>query len=547
MNRNLVGIIISVIGIILFIVAGLIFLPHSDYSHSLVSSEKFEELKSTRSEAETSLATNIEFNNYRIYQSNNTWYYSIVENNPHAYNPTIHINDSLKIAFNSDSILGPDDIAAGKSIDFIVYNSKEYSSYQLATTTLPIISIHHDNTIQKNTDTNFSFELFDNTANAIKRIVRSNGKIHIRGGITSNTTKQSYRINLRSDSIGEHSRKNNLALLSMREDDDWILYSPYSESTKIRNVLNSELWRQTSRSRNNAMPLGIENRYVEVIDNGNYIGLYALSTTIDDKLVGTRNTPNRQSFIFKNQNWEWHIDDEDLWQSYELKTDRNINEQSAWDTLSEYVKKCTTDFDYKYIIEHTNIDSLIDFMLFTNFTNNIDTIQGSGTKNLYLLFEKTADDYIVSYIPWDFDLTWGEALWDGDIRNKNLYSIDYNTIPDGTGSLLDKIAKKDTTIETKLKKRYAELRASAWSSDNIEKLIQQSQESVHDSGAYKREQARWPDTLYDDEDLTNLREYIKQHTSYLDYLYGITNIEPSYPTPFIQDSEDAQDQIDLTD
>lgn len=534
MNRNIVGIIISVISIGLFIAAGLLLLPHSSYSSSLVSNEEFERLKRERTESDVNLATTIEFNDKRIYQANDTWYYSIIKNDANAYNPNIRINDSLKIAINSNTIINSDAITKGESIDFIVYNSEKYSNYKLAITTLPIVSLHHDNTIIQSSDVDFKFELYDNTENAIQRNIHSDGKIHIRGGINAGALKSSYRINLRSDSVGEHSRKNDLSLLGMRPDDDWILYSPYSDPSKVRNILNAELWRQAHQDKNSNQTASTENRYVEVIDNGNYLGIYALGTPIDNKAANIKNTvTNSNDFLFKKQRWD--NNSPIIERLYELKSEQNVNKDAAWSTLTEYIEKTNVNFDYDYAKNHIDLNSLIDYVLFTDFTNNVDTLNSSDTKNLYLSFKNTPNGYIVSYIPWDFDLSWGEAL-DSD----RLFEVDYDHYINSDGSILGKMAKADPSIKKKVENRYAELRTTVWSNENIEKILKKYEQDVYNSGAFEREKQRWPDGQYDDTRLENLRGYIQQRTDYIDYKYGLVESEPFYQTPFLLQEDEEE-------
>jgi hypothetical protein len=173
--------------------------------------------------------------------------------------------------------------------------------------------------------------------------------------------------------------------------------------------------------------------------------------------------------------------------------------------------------------------------LFTDFTDNVDTLNSSDTKNLYLSFKNTSNGYIVSYIPWDFDLSWGEAL-DSD----RLFEVDYDHYINSDGSILGKMAKADPSIKKKVENRYAELRTTVWSNENIEKILKKYEQDVYNSGAFEREKQRWPDGQYDDTRLENLRGYIQQRTDYIDYKYGLVESEPFYQTPFLLQEDEEE-------
>lgn len=533
MNRRIVRILLLIISVGLFFAAAYVLIPSTDYRSSLVSNEEYETIKNERTESETDVIKSIEFNGNPIYQASNTWYYSIIEEARNSYNPNITIDHRFKIAFRDDEILNDKDIADSKAIDFIVYDNSKYSQYRLAVTTLPIIHIDHNDEIPYREDVNMTFSLFDNRKNIINRVIKSRGKIHVRGGLNAGNPKVSYRINLRELSLGRNERNNNLSLLGMRKDDDWILYAPYSDCEKIRNVLNSQLWRETSTNNGyTANPTGTDNRFVEVINNGVYSGIYALSTTIDEKALGLQKdeaTGNYSSYIYKNENYHpipgYTIDDN----RYTLKTNKVDDEKATWNTLLEYNQNVKENFNYDYAISHLNLDSLIDYILFSNFTNNVDTLTGRATKNLFLLFKQKDEDYEIVYIPWDFDMTWGgSSAWD-----KN-YKMDYNYDLKNEGTELDLLVKNNPSLKQRVLDRYAALRKTIWSNEHINSLIDNYEKDIYGSGAYEREKERWPQGAYIDSGLKYFREYVKQRIEYIDYKIGYSSKKPNYETPLIK-------------
>ncbi len=81
--------------------------------------------------------------------------------------------------------------------------------------------------------------------------------------------KKSYRLETQ-DSFGEN---NNVSLMGMPEENDWILYAPYSDKTLMRNVITFQLDRNMGN-------YSSRTRYCELILNGSYEGIYVLMEKI---------------------------------------------------------------------------------------------------------------------------------------------------------------------------------------------------------------------------------------------------------------------------
>jgi len=98
-----------------------------------------------------------------------------------------------------------------------------------------------------------------------------NGKISIeyRGSQSQSFPKKSYALETQ-DSIGNN---NNVSLLGMPVENDWILYAPYSDKSLMRNFLTFDLGRKMG----NYSPRTV---YCELVVNGDYKGIYILMEKI---------------------------------------------------------------------------------------------------------------------------------------------------------------------------------------------------------------------------------------------------------------------------
>ena len=86
------------------------------------------------------------------------------------------------------------------------------------------------------------------------------------------------------DSVGDDLV---VSLLGLPEEEDWILYGPYSDKTLMRNVLGYELARQLGYYSSST-------KFCEVVLNNEYMGLYVLMEKLKrDKDVGTSDIARR--------------------------------------------------------------------------------------------------------------------------------------------------------------------------------------------------------------------------------------------------------------
>ncbi|MBK9255590.1 MAG: CotH kinase family protein [Saprospiraceae bacterium] len=98
-----------------------------------------------------------------------------------------------------------------------------------------------------------------------------NGKIgiEIRGSSSQMFPKKGYGFETRKDD----GSNNNVALLGMPQENDWVLHGPYSDKSLIRNMLCYIL-------AGDVMDYAPRGRYCELVINGNYLGVYVLMEKI---------------------------------------------------------------------------------------------------------------------------------------------------------------------------------------------------------------------------------------------------------------------------
>jgi len=125
-----------------------------------------------------------------------------------------------------------------------------------------------------------------------------------------------------------------VTLLDLPEENDWILYAPYSDKTLMRNVLAFEIAQQLDF-------YSSRYRYCDVILNGEYIGVYVLL----EKIKRDENRVNIAELT------EDDISGDELTGGYILQIDRLDSSNVGWQSLPFYPEADTIDYIIEYPIE----------------------------------------------------------------------------------------------------------------------------------------------------------------------------------------------------
>ena len=342
--------------------------------------------------------------------------------------------------------------------------------YELYLTTLPILEL----TTADGEDIGD-----EDTAIVVEGI---GGTAHVRGDTSRGFAKKNYKIEL----------DEKVSFLGMRRDDDWVLYGAYNDQERVRNVFSTNLW-YASCCGNNAPGVsnGNEYRYVELILNGRYTGLYALGYKPDQKQFDIR----EGEYLFMRKTYE---------ETYDLCGSlTKEHEAEALDMLLHGAYR-------------EDEASSMDLWLFIALSAGVDNV----SKNTYLAIKKAPDSMIAVYCPWDLDYTWGNVWCDSPDDNFTLPYAVPSTVPCG---MIDyyvyrELLKGNGEMIEKLRARYRELRAGKWSTEAIMEMIDECEASVFDSGAYARDTERWEASTQIDPNLklSRFREYVSARLSRTD-------------------------------
>jgi hypothetical protein len=328
-----------------------------------------------------------------------------------------------------------------------------------------------------------------------------NGKISIeyRGSQSQSFPKKSYALETQN-SIGNN---NNVSLLGMPVENDWILYAPYSDKSLMRNFLTFDLGRKLG----NYSPRTV---YCELVVNGDYKGIYILMEKIkrdNDRVDIAKLDTNDLAgdsltggYIIKVDKFTGTGGWEDSWQSnYSTIGGNPLTIQYHYpesdDMLPQqksYIESYVDSFEYalsasffadttigynKYI----DVNSFIDFYIVKELTLNLDR------HSTFMYKDRRSNGGKLTMGPlWDFNLAFGNVDYsNGGIPTgwvvNSVFGGDH---PFWFERLLD-----DTTYQNKLKCRWEYLRERSFSQDSIFNFIDSI--SFYLDSAQQRNFQRW--------------------------------------------------------
>ena len=496
-------------GIILFSAALFICSVHSVadkfiYEDFLVSHEEFSEIINSRETTDKELLLKIRFNNYDLFYDElfSRWYYSVIPENPNlnpafSFTPT---EKNVKIAFS-------DTAAPGRTISFIAYTDTLMKTYELVVTTLPLVQIENKNIDFSNLDRDATykirFKMYDNRSAATDTIVLSEGMLHIRGRGSATFPKKPFRLTLTHNGTGNNPDENQISLLGLRSDGDWLLYPSYNDQERIRNVFSSNLWFESCGNDNSFnIKNGNEYRYIELFFNQQYWGLYAIGYPIDAKQmnISPDSIGEYDEYLFIQANWGPISKDGQLNNVETLIDMREDNLAYGFDYMRKYHASV---FDETIDnLWHNDADNAIDiwlYLLLIQADDSISPYRYRQINNVLYTIKMTNDGRKYLYTPWDMDRSWGNNVNDLLKNDTGLYAIDRND--NSYKMILNPVSvmqKNGDEINDKIKDRYHELRNDKWSEQFIDAMLDGFEADIYGSGAYNRDMERWPDSSYQD-------------------------------------------------
>ena len=329
--------------------------------------------------------------------------------------------------------------------------------------------------------------------------------IEIRGSSSQFFEKKSYGV----ETWDSNNEDIDTDLGGFPEEEDWILYGPFSDKSLIRNVLIFQL--------SNAIGMyGSRTDFYEVTINDKFLGTYVLM----EKIKRDKNRVN----ISKNL-------DEDISGGYIIKIDKPPDEgytsansfSSKFDTRGSYVGASDIKFLYTYpksseisndqknyiknyindfeeallssnfqdpelgYQKYIDIDSFVDFLILNEISKNIDAYRIST------FMHKDKNQKLKMGPIWDFNLGFGNVNY-CDAELESGWSYKFNDVCGGDNWKVPfwwNRLFEDPAFVSKLKNRWSDLRTNILSDQNLQDRIDEITNFLIEHNAPRRNFDKW--------------------------------------------------------
>ena len=377
-----------------------------------------------------------------------------------------------------------------------------------------------------------------------------------RGGITNSNgkNKRNYHVKLQ-DENGEKLEK---SFFGLRTDNSWILESCQVDMSRIRNRMLTDLWNDYAvkpyyADKEPKALTGSRGRFVELILNDEYRGIYCMTENIDRKqmklkkydeetgevhgqlwkskdwsyatLMGTRPDANYypKDFLSTTNGWS------EMWDSYQVKYP-DIDEvyPTDWQTLYDAVSFVCTSSNNEFsehVAEYFDLPLVIDYYIL------METILATDNhgKNMFFACYDKQQDKRITFAVWDMDATsgqrWSDDYYHSSIMRPNQNYANYiSTYEHGDYNLFRRLRNTDADdFNMKVRLRYRDLRETYLATESILKRFENQLAEFKTCGADEREYNKWSynsDVAYRelnfDTEMEYLRDWFTRRMDYLD-------------------------------
>ncbi len=301
--------------------------------------------------------------------------------------------------------------------------------------------------IQDEEKVDCSIELIDTVQQQIIK-----GGIEYRGSSSKLYPKRSYTIRFKNKQTTQWQGLNLIG--------DWVLYSPYADRSCIRNTLAQYFFGAMGHYITTSV-------FTDLYINNEYMGVYELREKIDldkpglkdvkcilkfDKTTGKKKQKS-SSFISPGID----ILEHDVAKGIEFTT--------AIQRVHDFEKALLDSTND--LTNYADIDSFVDYFLFSEFANSPDAYRSS------CYFTLLKDQRIAMGPAWDYDLAFGNStLYQGGSTQGWRYTISetkspyYTAAPKWWSNLY-----RHKSFKTAISKRWVQLRQSLFSAQNMQRMV----------------------------------------------------------------------------
>ena len=298
-----------------------------------------------------------------------------------------------------------------------------------------------------------------------------------------NSSQWNDKVPYRFETVDITGENNNVSLLGMPEENDWVLYAPWQDKSMIRNILTYQL-------SNDLGKYAPKTKLIELYLNEEYQGVYVLMEKIKrdaNRVDISKLNPDEISgddltggYILK---FDWFFTGDNIG-GFESAIDGNIYNYhypkpsdivpEQEDYIINYINNFETIMSSdQYANQATgypsvlNVDSFVDFILLQELAKNVDAYRLST----YIYKDKESVDNRLTAGPvWDFNHGYGNCDY-GETWEFTNWLLEYNPEGGDQMSFWWELIWHDDYFQNKISERYTELRSTVFSENYIYGMV----------------------------------------------------------------------------
>lgn len=312
-----------------------------------------------------------------------------------------------------------------------------------------------------------------------------------RGNFTARKEKNSLKL-----SLVDQKGNNNVNLLGLGSDDDWILNSMVMDDTKMKEKLFMDTWNEMAETSDYNYKMS-KGEYVEAVVNGRYMGLYLLQRRVDAKYLEL----SKDDVLLKVT----RDGAKNIKEAYEI-----VNQVEDPNQIYSFMQKIFDKTDCSDI----NIDNFIDVNIMLTLTNGIDN---ESMKNMFFLLKKVSKGYEVFLIPWDTDMTMG-TIWS---EEENDYIYDYQQAMENISQRYEteSISNSAFDYNGKMRSRWKDLKQTLFSDNKLMEKVDILEKKLSESCSLQREKECWEENYAGEDNVENLKRFLLEKSKKMDLYY----------------------------
>ena len=443
-------------------------------------------IEDTRKESETPLVTALSYDGMPlVYNRDEDLFYCPLGLELGDEWPQLHLTAPqgcrVNICFSDDYTYDSccEAVRKGNSYELMAYTDDAYHYFSIVFTGLPVVCIAADEEItDRDTPADITLSAYGEQA------VSSHARIHRRGGLTRGSEKPAYKVEFTRKANGRN--KVSLQTPGLGLTDEFLLLPMPFDSLFMRDRLSWDVYGRMRPDRD-----GFAARttaYAEVVVNGEYAGVYLMMKPFDMEselsrigsghLWADRVYRTCVSYMSEGRPLLEHPIREGA--GYELYY--GAGSSMPFDALQDYLMLLEESDDARFVRDALARMDLTD-MLTVEILIQAGGMTDNVFNNLYIWAENTREGYVYHYIPWDMDLSWGLKKEDvGESFENWLYF-----------PVADRLINLDPNgcVRGELLSLWRKARENVLNLETIERLTDQYEHELNDSGAMRRNAERW--------------------------------------------------------